>query len=313
LCVLAASPAWGERLSARLEYRRGAAAGACPDGAQLRREVGEILGYDPFSDDAPLSIECAIDRRGDAYVAGIVVRDLLTGANGTRVIESDVDDCGELARSVELAIAMVIDPLFQPDAAPPAAPAAPPSEPTALAPVEPTRAAPEAIAARDRAARRSVYFHGGARAGTGVQPGMTLGGAWGFGVRWGWFSVDAGAGLTAETTRDAADGRIAAQRLWGEIVPCAHVGPIAGCAVASGGVITASGDFQVDGQAETPWIAAGVRALGEIAFTPQVALRAQVDLLLPVLRTTLTVSGEPVWRAPTVGAELGAVMVLYFR
>jgi hypothetical protein len=298
ICVaVLSSSAWGERPSAKLEYQRGKGADSCPDAAQLRREVGEVLGYDPFDDGAALSIHCAIDRRRDAWQASIVVRDRLTGARGTRVISSTVDDCHELAQSVELAIALVIDPLFQPEALPPRAPARDAAGDTG--PVEAVSTV-AAISAPPGMPQRSVYFHAGGRVGAGVQPGLTAAIAGGVGVRWGWFSVDADGGYAFRTTRIVSEGSISALRLWAAVVPCAHLGPFAACAVVTGGVVSATGDFEVDGLADTPWIAAGGRAVVEAP-------------LWPPFRTTVTVSADPVWQAPAAAGEFGLAVLIHFR
>ncbi|MBI5481038.1 MAG: sigma-70 family RNA polymerase sigma factor [Deltaproteobacteria bacterium] len=110
--LLGAAPASADPVaSVRLEFTRAEGAETCPDEIDLRRGVVARLGRDPFTAAGPRVIRVTISR-GAAGLSGRVVALNAEGRiAGERVIASRRLDCGELAASLALALAIAIDPL----------------------------------------------------------------------------------------------------------------------------------------------------------------------------------------------------------
>lgn len=93
----------------QLTVRATERAAQCPDLATTRAAVRERLAYDPFSPDAPASIELRYAR--DArWSATILVRAPGRARPATRTLRSRASGCESLGSAVSLAIAIAIDP-----------------------------------------------------------------------------------------------------------------------------------------------------------------------------------------------------------
>jgi hypothetical protein len=148
LCLEAAAQA---PTTMRLEHTSDAA--ACPDAAALTRLVAERLGRDPFTGDAPKKLVVRFGGQPGAFRADLKVIDETGAAKGQRTLQSAAGDCRELAGSVALAMALIIDPLLvlRPPGSPPAPPELqpPPPAPTYPADLQPPPPAPTTPAGQD--------------------------------------------------------------------------------------------------------------------------------------------------------------------
>jgi hypothetical protein len=119
----------------RLVWTRALGAEACPEASIIEADVTQRLGANPFSPDAPGSIDVHVAR--DAGVWTALIEDRPTGGppEGSRVVTSTAESCDSLALAVGLAVALMIRARTtpEPSEAPKAAPPAPP-EPSSLPP-----------------------------------------------------------------------------------------------------------------------------------------------------------------------------------
>ncbi|MEI8257022.1 MAG: hypothetical protein WCJ30_15220, partial [Deltaproteobacteria bacterium] len=120
--VLASTrPARADLARVRLAVLHTAGTEGCLVDTEVRADVTARLGRDPFDASALRSIDVVLSRDAAAYAARIYTREDPAGTAATRTLTSNPDDCPRLRASVNLAVALAIDP----DA--PLAPATPPT------------------------------------------------------------------------------------------------------------------------------------------------------------------------------------------
>ncbi len=348
-------PADDERQRAHLSYVRERGASACPDEAAVRRGVVAALGYDPFIEQAGAGgdtarIRCSLARRrGGDWRARISVLDGDGKVIGERKLSSEAEDCGELASAVELAIAIAIDPLFVAPPEPMVEPEPEPSPPgTTVAPGAPTGGAPApgggdddeapplavaalpapgggaagalpdmtGVTARAQAPRWRYSAALGALTSLQAQPGVASAGTLGMGARRGRYSLHLEGRASLPSSQAVDGGTVTVRMIAAGVVPCGHIGPVATCGVIAAGGLYGEGDFDVDGEAMTPWVALGLREVFELTLSSRFAVRMTVEALHPLARTTFTVrdgaASPSVWRTPLVSGSLGLTVVRYF-
>jgi len=83
---------------------------SCPARPQLAAEVGARLGRSPFSPDAEQAIEVAVSREDGRWLVRIHARASDGTVLGSRVLESDGDDCSAVFSATVLALALTVDP-----------------------------------------------------------------------------------------------------------------------------------------------------------------------------------------------------------
>lgn len=292
---------------ARLEYALGPGAEECPSEEMMRSAVAARLGFSPFTEIADRTLRvrlfspakaasveanAAPNAHGVMLVAEVL---LLEGDElvGERRLESETADCTELARALELAMAVAVDPLSltrpPPPKPPPPPPECPPLPPVPLCeepPEEPKiEPEPEAVVEETKSVPEVVLFDfGGTPPGeypkifasvgamglldtTGDQP--TAGFVLNVGLRVHPHVSIAYEGR-AETPSETvgAGGVVKAQLTTGSLVPCFHQGWLSGCALLTAGA-TAGGyePFLPDGNFGfllAPYLAVGGRAALEI-------------------------------------------------
>ena len=274
---------------------------ACPGEEELKRAVGERLGYEPFHADSSKTIVVRLTAHGTRFRAHVEVR-----ARGASLGERDLpdeSDCGEVLRAVSLLVALAVDPL-----AAPAPPAAEPPPPTAAAPSEPPAPAALPPAPFALPAGESLRFHVlvGVAASLLRVPSIALGPVIQVGLGGGsWsLSLEGRAELplgSAEGTR----GSVSASLISAALVPCVEGPVLFGCAVVEAGALQGTGQDVTNAKRDTtPLIAGGFRAGVQLRAESRWLVRGHLDALAPVTRTTLSVNGEPVWTTPPVGLAL---------
>jgi hypothetical protein len=109
---------------------------ACPDAQTLERAVAERLGRNPFTPDARRTLAVKFSGQAGAFRADLKVIEENGTPKGQRTLTSTAQDCSELAGSVALAMALIIDPLLvtrppaqSPDEGLPQPPPPPPDTP----------------------------------------------------------------------------------------------------------------------------------------------------------------------------------------
>ncbi len=94
----------------RLVWVRAANASSCPGQLEVERQVRSRLGRDPFDVDANRIINARVSSDGALWHVQLSVTDNLGTALGQRSLDVGADNCGEVADTVSLAVALAIDP-----------------------------------------------------------------------------------------------------------------------------------------------------------------------------------------------------------
>jgi hypothetical protein len=290
----------------RLIYERAEDTGDCPDTNDVMNAVRGRLGYDPFREPAELTVVARVERRGDELHATIRMSDRET-LQADRQLTSPRADCSELASAMLLAISIAIDPLsVPPEPAPPAVAGAPPA-PTVVV------STPPAAAPTPRSST-SVELALGAAGNTGVSVAPALGFFAGAAVAHEGWSVMLEGRADLPRSRPVAGGSIDASTLAATLVPCLRRGWFGACALGGVAALRGAGHDLADArQVTTTYLTLGARAQAEILRRGPLAVRAHLDLVSPLARTTVKVGGEPVWTTPPLGAALGLGIVVRFR
>ncbi len=319
---LAAGPASAQaevdRPAARLRYVRAPEASACADEAATRASVAARLGYDPFRDDADRGIVVTVSRAGKTWRATIDVVDAAGEKTGSRALASNAADCGELGAAIAIALSITVDPLGVGASAAPSASTTPsasaaPSAPAPPLPDERPPAAPVPVPApAQEPPPSSVFATLGAFGVGGAAPGITVGLGAGLGLR-GRLASIAIEGRVDAYGRGAgpAGGEVRSSILAASLVPCLHPGAFLVCAIGTVGSLRGEGaGVGVPKKDDSGYAAVGVRVGGEAPLGRIVGLRAHVDLLAPLTRTTLRIQDVDAWTTPAVAALVGVALTV---
>jgi hypothetical protein len=295
--------------SARLVYGRAPGAESCPDEAALREAVSARIGYDPFFPYAPRTVVLTIQGAGDKLTARVELVE--NEQANVRELETAEGSCDELLESAALAIAIAIDPraLVAPASS---EPDPPPSTPAPEAPLEPLLPAGRPpTAERPRASLPSaggprVRAAVGPRLAAGLQPGVATGAAAGGALVWDRFSIGAEIESYLPSVASAASGsRVRGWLLDGALVPCLRVLPVSVCGVVRVGRFEGAGERVLDPTTDASlFLAAGGRAGVELLVSRGVRLHLDGEMVGNLVRATLVVGPESVWRAPPVAGIL---------
>jgi hypothetical protein len=295
--------------TARLDYTLTARDQSCPDEAELRRGVGELLGYDPFRDEAPSRIVASVNSGRREFVARIVLHSATGESAGER--ELSAADCKELGSAVAFAIALAVDPMLpsrqrqrEQEKAPP--PPRPPPEPKpavvarSLAEPPPPARPPPGEPWRLRLGTYGSLSFGSA-------PAPAVGAAALVGVRRGELSVSIEARRNLPAGDDAEPrGRVQASLSAASLVPCYHAGVLVACLLGTLGALQGEGEGVAEPRKDTSLHAAvEARAGLELPLASSIALAAFAGLGAPLTRTTLQVNDQDVWTTPALVSTLG--------
>jgi hypothetical protein len=306
----ARSPAEVPR-SVQLEYERGAEVAFCPDATAIRTGVAARLGYDPFQAQAEDRVHAAIRQVGRLLEARIELVDGHGQLKAQRRLVSHQHDCTELASSVELAIAIAIDPVVSAQKHSEQRPASPvkasgdtdgATARTGLARVETSSPVTAAADNHPRVKRLDI----GLLVGLGAAPSANLGLRAGAALQ----GHVASLGLEARADLPAAKalrvGEVSSHLLVASLVPCAHVGMAAGCFLITAGVQRVAGDGLVHArQATVPYFGLGVRLGLALPIGARTDLAFHGDATAPLTNIKLKVDDTVVWTSPTIAVALG--------
>jgi len=307
----------------RFEYARQDGAGACPDLATIQAGVAARLGYEPFSDRAGDFVRATIQPSGHGLEARIEMTDAKGSPRAERRLVSHQRDCAELASSVELAISIAIDP-FRLNSA---LPVSVPPEPGPEVAQSPGQGAVEASAQGSSAAsvaKESVAssaprqplsdrVEAGVLGAVGAAPASALGFSIGAGLRSGNLSLAIEGRADLPASASLRVGEASTSLLVASLLPCAHFGRMATCALASAGVLLAAGHGLADARKVTlPYVAVGARLAAAIPLTPRLSLAIHGDVTTPLTESRIEVDGAPVWTSPILAFVLGVGVVANF-
>jgi hypothetical protein len=312
----------------RLAYDRREGATSCPDVRAFADGVAGRLGYEPFDAAADGLVRVAVGRRERALEARIEMVDANGKTKAERLFTSRSSDCTELAATMELAIAIALDPFHAttPERAtagdslppPPASSPTPvllprsvpaPEVRSAAAPVLPA-AAPARPPDPTPLAWEVVFAVVG---GTGSEPHRDLGTEIRVAARRRNLSlaIEGRADLPASVSLPV--GQVSTSLLVASLVPCAHWRILAACGLVTAGVLRAAGHGLVDErQVSDPWVALGARVAVEMRVTSRLFATAHADVATPLVETELKVGGDDVWTPPPVSFLGGLGLAVAF-
>lgn len=307
-----ATPARAERPAAtvQLEYDRREGAGSCPDARAVAAGVAERLGYEPFVAAASSRVRVTVLRRDRVFQARIEMVGPNDSAKAERVLSSRRSDCAELAATLELAIAIAIDPSGPPAPEPPARAAEAPA-PAASGVVAHAPVMPAAVRPAPRPVTAQVAVAGVAAIGSA--PVRNLGVAVRFAARRGNASLGLEGRADLPASMPLSAGDVSTSLLVASLVPCVHWRRVAGCALATGGVLRAAGHGLVDARhVAAPYVALGARLVVDGAVTSNLSWTAHADVSAPLTETELRVGGEELWTTPPVSVSIGLGLAFAF-
>ena len=305
--AVAAEPSY-----ARLEYSVEDESGACPSEVDFRERVTRRLGYDPFRREAMTLLRVRIVQRSSRAEAKISSE--RTGAPpGKREL---VDArCETLAEAVASTVAMVIDPIAA--SAPPSSPSPSPSPSPPPAPPSNDSPSPLSVAAAPPAdtagappseARVHPVLLADFVGSIGRTASLALGARLGVGIRIQSFSIT-GEGRF-ETTPSAAAvtsiDRVEYSSYGLAAAPCLHVGIFQGCAalgIASVQARALNLALPVASGKAIPSVS--LRGGIVVPLGSLVALRANVEAGVPLVRVDYVIDGATVWTTSAVEGAVG--------
>lgn len=264
---------------------------ACPDERGFRDIVAGRLGRDPFVAEADTRVQIRVA----ATDGGLEGRMRATDARGASLGERSIGStsCVEIATSIALALAIVLDPLGQ------------------LSIAEPHASAPEPAAIEPGP---GPYVEIGAASGLGLVPGVALGVRVSLGARWHHLSI----GLEAEASMaiDAYVGGTALDVFVARAGPvvCVHFDVLLACVGGELGALRARAPALAASRSSlTPAASLDVRAGVQLELGVGLAVRATLALDVPFARTRLYVDDQPVWETPAIAGQLRLALVATLR
>jgi hypothetical protein len=310
--------------SARLVYVRGPGAEDCPGEGAVRAAVAARLGYDPFMAWAHDTLFAEITRKETDYRAEIKLVDDENRLRGARDLHVKGGDCAAIIDAMALTVSLTIDPssLLGPSASSPPPPPPPsPAEPEAPPPVAVPAPPPIAKAPTAGATSGGVDLSGhvgvGVMAVFGAAPAATAGGTVFAGVGWRWLSIDieGRADLPVVGAGASSPVRVRSQLLIASIVPCARLGIVFACPVASGGRVFATSVGTVSPHAEQAvWWGLGGRVGVELKLATSFSLRAHAEVLGTLTPYSLTLDGAGVvYSFPVASVDVGLAVAWRFE
>ncbi|HEY4057597.1 MAG TPA: hypothetical protein VGM39_13355 [Kofleriaceae bacterium] len=257
--------------------------------------TNDLLGYAAVSPGATRTLRIDIDGASASLT--------VTNPDGTRLGPRTLSarDCAALQAPLAVVLATMIRSL-------------PDDEPVAPAPAPQTHESIDEPAA-PRVARNISLLIGASGAASMNGTAMEFGG----GARYvrGTHSVSVEVRDQFSQTDDVHlgelfIGQVRTSRIMADVVPCAHRGWFAGCAIASVGWVDATGVDLMDARSvRSPVVAVGGRVEAEHEFAGGLGLRLRVDGRAAVTQTRLTVEDETVWTSARFSVVLGIDMLAH--
>ena len=278
----------------RLTYAPPDGVARCPSSPELRDNIASRLGYDPFVEPAEKIVTVEILRTAAELRAKLTLTDLGGAVQGVRELETDKDDCGELAQELGLAIGLAIDPLSLSR--------------------QPTKAAPKPAPPIPAPSTPLEWRLGlGPIGSIGVEPEPSVGLALQLELRWPGFSIAIEGRGSLPNGLNVAGGTATTSLLMGLVAPCFRLGAFGGCLLAAAGAADTAGSGAVQNQpVTTAYAAIGPRVFAELPLSRLFSFRAAADLLVPLLRTSIEVGSTTVWTSPLASGTLGLELMARF-
>lgn len=319
-----------------LEYAIDSSVRGCPNETEFRRTVVHQLGYDPFRDDALLSMVIRVGGSARAVNGQVDWRNESGKDMGQRRFLAKDGNCSNLLTEIGFAVALQIqllrttEPAEKRDTA--STPAKPPNTdaaaPAALAPATPApNLAASAPEQRENAGSRMepgvaqiysrwpMWLGIGPSMAWGVSPSMTASARLFLGARRENMSIEIGAEANLPSTARQTDNSGFRQSLFGASAAiCGHRHAISGCALGKVGQAQVSG-FGVDQPRSAVGIVgqAGLRLAGTVKLGGPWFASAHLDGLGLLTPYTVELNQVEQWKMPRLSALAGIDLLARFR
>jgi hypothetical protein len=282
----------------------------CPDAEWLKGNVTARLGYSPFATDAGVAVRTRLTCTASGC-QGLLEVSTPGVAARRRTLVAPPGQCRELAESLALALALVVDPQLLSRPAPPPPEENPPAPaPRARAPLAAPAPPPEPPPPEARTPTAFVAALTGHGA-LGLSPSATGGAGFALGVRVGVFGIYAEGRFDWPSDLSLPTGRISTQLLLGSVLPCGHFKGLGVCLQLGGGALQVTGDLPGGARRTGPIALVGGRVAYDWMFLSWLGLHAHVGLAGVATRVTVVAEGAPVWVTSQVAgdAALGALVM----
>lgn len=292
-----------EEPTAVLEVVRGPGAEACPTQRDFENAVTARLGRAPFTPSAPLQLKVSLTLESGVLFGRIVATDG-KGVPRTREVSSKTRDCSELAKAIELALTLSIDPrrgLITPTPTPTPTPAPSPTQTTPPAPT-PTPAPPSPPI--------QATFGLGLLGTVGTSPLPTGGASASIGLRRGWMQLELLGRAELPRSLSVEGGTVTAFTLLGELAFGARGQYWAVGLLASGGALRVEGSgFFSNNRVTVPLALLGARAMALWPVHPSWTLGLELRGQAHLIRTTVNVGATQVWQTPAIAGAVGLIVM----
>jgi hypothetical protein len=271
---------------------------SCLDREQVRAGVAARLGYDPFDDSAARTLRVRLSKTSLQTIAVIELRDAAGALAAVRRIDTTTSDCADIRAPLELSIAIAVDPFagLSRTAETPG-----PSEP--VVGIEAELEAPAPAPSRPDIKLQGSFSALGL---AGTAPVATGAAMLEVAARREVVSLSLGVRMDLPAQQSLAAAPVRMSLRLASATGCLHYERIAGCLTFVAGEYSAIPSDLVDARPAFAFYAAtGARAQWTLFARDRFSLGARGELLTPLTRMTLRVSGEPVWETPLLNGSVG--------
>lgn len=304
---------------AHLTYERNVARDDCPDERAFRALVTARLGHDPFAELEGRSVRVRVTSDASRIVGRVEITE--EGASHQeRTVRGAAQECEAVVEALASVVALNLMPPTESDGngavplpplpAPPTAPPDPLPSPRALGPRVGSETTQRAV--DDSSPPVRFGARGALVTSFGLLPGAAIGGEIGAGFDKGWFSLFAMGRAEAQPVHatgalgEHLDGSV----LSGGLLPCFSATWFTACGVAWIGVLQGRAP-----DAERPSLGsstvgfAGARVSARLRLGASLHFTPQVEVWVPVVRTTLVYAETATWTAPAFLGSFGLGLV----
>jgi len=310
--------------TSKLTYVRGSGAETCPDESELRRGVAARVGYDPFFPFADRTVVVQIERQGQLLHGTLRVLGKEGALAGERRLEGRAGACGELVKSLALAVSLALDELESQPAPPPrespgdasdgrdaqdAATAVAPTAPAAKDPRGAERASEAPAASPGERAPWAPFTSIMVGGATGLGPGASFAGSVGVGLARGALSLALEGRASSGTGSFDGGVSVEGSLFTGGLVGCLRrerAVTLALCAVAFAGAARATAAGVPLPRADTtPFLGTGLRGEVDAELLGPLHGFVQGEVGLPLGTYDIVVGSRVLYEYPLVYGLLG--------
>ena len=305
---------------AKLRYDILAPKAQCPDEGAFRSLITARVGRDLFDDAVgQRRVTITIEPEGRGLIGHARIADT-AGTPRTRDVRGSTTECEAIIEALAAVVALALSPesAFRPKenepASLPALPSASSSPPAPASSPEPPPTTPAPALRSDHHLRLEARAAG--VTSIGLLPALSVGGEVGAGINSGAFSLLLfGRGETLPSaTRGGLGERLDASILTAGLSPCGRIAVLTGCMVGWLGVLQGRAP-----DAATPSLGSSTIALvsarigAEVPLGLGLALAPQLEIGVPLVRTTLLYASNPTWTAPALIGSFGVGLTYVSR